>query len=194
MAKRVTKAGKGTGKSGSRAARSKGRGTDLLTIGQIRQLVELMVANDVQSIHMSDGELRLAIRRGPQWDSMPAAHAVAPPPAPPVSAASPAPAMTEGTRVESAKPQAESQQIDEGLTSIESPMVGTFYAAPDPDSPPYVTVGTEVTPDTVVCIVEAMKVFNEIKAETSGTIEKVCVENAHPVEFGQPLFLVRPKA
>jgi len=191
MAKRVTKASKSTGKSGTRAARSKGRGTDLLTIGQIRQLVELMVANDVQSIHMSDGELRLAIRRGPQWDSMPAPQAVAPPP---VSAASPAAAMTGGTRVEPAKAQTESQQIDEGLASIESPMVGTFYAAPDPDSPPYVTVGTEVTPDTVVCIVEAMKVFNEIKAETSGTIEKVCVENAHPVEFGQPLFLVRPKA
>ncbi len=190
MAKRVTKASKRTGKSGSRAARSKGRGADLLTIGQIRQLVELMVANDVQSIHMSDGELRLAIRRGPQWDSMPAAHAVAPP----VSAASPAGAMIGGARAEPAKPQAESQQADEGQASIESPMVGTFYAAPDPDSPPYVTVGSEVTPDTVVCIVEAMKVFNEIKAEISGTIEKVCVENAHPVEFGQPLFLVRPKA
>ena len=194
MAKRVTKASKSTGKSGTRAARSKGRGADLLTIGQIRQLVELMVANDVQSIRMSDGELRLAIRRGPQWDSMPGAHAVAPPPALPASAVSPAAAMAVGGHAGPAKPQAESQQADEGLASIESPMVGTFYAAPDPDSPPYVTVGSEVTPDTVVCIVEAMKVFNEIKAEISGTIEKVCVENAHPVEFGQPLFLVRPKA
>jgi acetyl-CoA carboxylase biotin carboxyl carrier protein len=194
MAKRVTKAGKRTGKSGSRAARGRGRGADLLTIGQIRQLVELMVANDVQSIHMSDGELRLAIRRGPQWDSMPAAHGVAPPPAPPVSASGPAAAMTGGARAQPAKPQGESQQTDEGVASIESPMVGTFYAAPDPDSQPYVTVGSEVTPDTVVCIVEAMKVFNEIKAEVSGTIEKVCVENAHPVEFGQPLFLVRPRA
>ena len=190
MAKRVTK----SGESGTRAGRTKGRGDDLLTIGQIRQLVELMVANDVQSIHMSDGQLRLAIRRGPQFGSVPATHVVAPHPAPsalpPTSTAPAAPAG--GT--EPAKPQAESQSIAEGLASIESPMVGTFYAAPDPDSSPYVSVGSEVTPDTVVCIVEAMKVFNEIKAEISGTIEKVCVENAHPVEFGQPLFLVRPKA
>jgi acetyl-CoA carboxylase biotin carboxyl carrier protein len=191
MAKRVTKSGKSTGKSGTRAGRTKGRGNDLLTIGQIRQLVELMVDNDVQSIHMSDGQLRLAIRRGPQFDSVPATHVVAPHPAP--SALPPAPAAPAGG-TEPATPQAESQSIAEGLASIESPMVGTFYAAPDPDSSPYVSVGSEVTPDTVVCIVEAMKVFNEIKAEISGTIEKVCVENAHPVEFGQPLFLVRPRA
>jgi acetyl-CoA carboxylase biotin carboxyl carrier protein len=72
-------------------------------------------------------------------------------------------------------------------------MVGTFYAAPDPDSPPYVSVGSEVVEDTVICIVEAMKVFNEIKAEVRGTIEKVLVGNEEGVDFGQPLFLVRPK-
>jgi acetyl-CoA carboxylase biotin carboxyl carrier protein len=72
-------------------------------------------------------------------------------------------------------------------------MVGTFYAAPDPDSKPYVSPGSEVGPDTVVCIIEAMKVFNEIKAEVAGTIEKVMVQNAQAVEFGQPLFMVRPR-
>jgi acetyl-CoA carboxylase biotin carboxyl carrier protein len=71
-------------------------------------------------------------------------------------------------------------------------MVGTFYVAPDPDSPPYVQVGAVVHPDAVVCIVEAMKVFNEIKAEVAGTIEKILVKNEQPVEFGQPMFLVRP--
>ncbi len=80
---------------------------------------------------------------------------------------------------------------DAGLVPIRSPMVGTFYAASDPESKPYVGPGSEVGPESVVCIIEAMKVFNEIKAEMAGTIEKVMVQNAQPVEFGQPLFMVR---
>ena len=75
---------------------------------------------------------------------------------------------------------------------IKSPMIGTFYRAPSPESAPYVEVGTEVNVDTVVCIIEAMKVMNEIKAEAKGVITQVVVENAKPVEFGQPLFKIRP--
>ena len=75
---------------------------------------------------------------------------------------------------------------------IASPIVGTFYRAPSPDSPPFVNVGDTVGPETVVCIVEAMKVFNEIKAECAGTIEKVMVRNGESVEYGQPMFRVRP--
>ncbi len=75
---------------------------------------------------------------------------------------------------------------------IKSPMIGTFYRAPSPESAPYVEVGTEVNPDTVVCIIEAMKVMNEIKAEAKGVITQVMVENAKPVEFGQALFKIRP--
>ncbi|MGQ9606206.1 MAG: acetyl-CoA carboxylase biotin carboxyl carrier protein, partial [Thermogutta sp.] len=78
------------------------------------------------------------------------------------------------------------------LLLIRSPMVGTFYAAPDPDSPPYVKVGDHVGPETVVGIVEAMKVFNELPAEVSGKIVAVLVENGEPVEYGQPLFKVDP--
>ena len=77
-----------------------------------------------------------------------------------------------------------------GIALVKSPMVGTFYAAPDPDSPPFVKVGDHIGPDTVVCIVEAMKVFNQIPAEASGRIIAVLVENGAPVEFGQPLFKV----
>jgi acetyl-CoA carboxylase biotin carboxyl carrier protein len=83
-------------------------------------------------------------------------------------------------------------ESEEGLVPISSPMVGTFYTAPDPESPPFVTVGSSVGPDTVVCIIEAMKVFNEIKAEVTGTIERILIQNEQPVEFGQPLFLIRP--
>jgi acetyl-CoA carboxylase biotin carboxyl carrier protein len=79
-----------------------------------------------------------------------------------------------------------------GDAEIQSPMIGTFYRAPSPESANYVEVGMEVNPETVVCIIEAMKVMNEIKAETRGVITQVLVENAKPVEFGQPLFKVRP--
>src|ERR1019366_8260543 len=75
---------------------------------------------------------------------------------------------------------------------IKSPMIGTFYRAPSPESAPYIEVGTEVVPETVVCIIEAMKVMNEIKAEAKGVVTQVMVENAKPVEFGQPLFKIRP--
>ena len=95
------------------------------------------------------------------------------PVAAPVVAAAPAPAVSK-------------------LAEIKSPMVGTFYRSPSPDAEPFIAVGKEVEPETVVCIIEAMKVMNEIKAETKGVIRKVCVENATSVEFGKPLFLVEP--
>jgi acetyl-CoA carboxylase biotin carboxyl carrier protein len=75
---------------------------------------------------------------------------------------------------------------------IKSPMIGTFYRSPSPESGPYVDVGSEVGPDTVVCIIEAMKVMNEIKAEARGVITQIVAENSKPVEFGQPLFKIRP--
>src|SRR5438045_5444494 len=79
-----------------------------------------------------------------------------------------------------------------GEQEIKSPMIGTFYRSPSPESGPYVEVGIEVNPDTVVCIIEAMKVMNEIKAEAKGVITQVLIENGKPVEFGQPLFKIRP--
>ncbi|MCS6875016.1 MAG: acetyl-CoA carboxylase biotin carboxyl carrier protein [Pyrinomonadaceae bacterium] len=81
--------------------------------------------------------------------------------------------------------------LDDNLHKITSPIVGTFYRAPAPDKPPYVEVGDKVTPDTVVCIVEAMKLMNEIKAEVSGEVVKIYVENGQPVEYGQPLFGIK---
>lgn len=85
------------------------------------------------------------------------------------------------------------QQIAEGLVEIKSPMVGTFYRAPAPDAKPYVEVGDRVSVGQVVCVIEAMKLMNEIEAEISGTMEKILVENAQPVEFGQVLFWTRPE-
>ena len=80
----------------------------------------------------------------------------------------------------------------EKLPAIESPMVGTFYASAGPDKAPFVSVGSKIGPDTTVCLIEAMKIFNEIKAETSGTVEEVLVKSGQPVEFGQALYRIRP--
>jgi acetyl-CoA carboxylase biotin carboxyl carrier protein len=109
--------------------------------------------------------------------------------APPIVYTSPAPAISGAagnTPVAPAAPAAENE------TEIKSPMIGTFYRTPSPESAAYVEIGTEVNPETVVCIIEAMKVMNEIKAEVKGVITQVLIENAKPVEFGQPLFKIRP--
>lgn len=94
--------------------------------------------------------------------------------------------------VASAQDKEKEEKEQEELVEIVSPMVGTFYRRPSPDKPPYVEVGDYVKPGDIVCIIEAMKLFNEIESEVEGTIEKILVEDATPVEFGQPLFLVRP--
>jgi len=97
-----------------------------------------------------------------------------------------------GAPVHSVPSAAPANAVDAGCLAIKSPMVGTFYRAPSPDSEPYVKIGDHVSPDTVVCIVEAMKVMNEITADCSGTIKKILIENSKPVEYGQVLFVVEP--
>ncbi len=152
----------------------------MLDIRKLKELVRLMVANDLSEIDLRDSDEQVTLRRqGPHQDpqivTTPATSSVTP--AAPVSAAAAA---------------TETDAADQGLLRIESPMVGTFYSAPNPDAEPFVAVGATVGPETNVCVIEAMKIFNEIKAECSGTIEKVLVSNAEAVEFGQALFLVRP--
>ena len=115
------------------------------------------------------------------------------PPAAPAPVAPAAPAPTPAAPAPAAAPASEPSPADtSNLEQITSPMVGTFYSAAKPESPAFANVGDTVTADTTVCIVEAMKIFNEIKAEQSGVIEKVLVSNGDSVEFGQALFLVRP--
>ena len=109
------------------------------------------------------------------------------------AAAAPVPRRRRGRRRRRRRPPPAKAE-DEHIAVIKSPMVGTFYTAPNPDSPAYVKVGDHVGPETTVCIVEAMKVFNEIPAEVSGKIVTVLVENGEPVEFGQPLFKVDTRA
>lgn len=157
-----------------------------MDLEHIKTLTDLMVANDLSEIMIRDGENRIVLRRGgkmaPQVVMTPA-HMQAHAPAQPAPAAAPAAAAP-------AAPALPAQ--DPGLVPIKSPMVGTVYVASDPESPAFVKVGDRVNPNTIVCIIEAMKVFNEIKADVSGVIESIEVSNAKAVEYGQVLFKVRP--
>jgi acetyl-CoA carboxylase biotin carboxyl carrier protein len=147
---------------------------DIFDVRRIRRLVELMKEHELSEIDLREGETRIQLRRGADPVLCgPPARAAAPPLAAAAAEAAPPPA-----------PPA----ADEHIAVIKSPMVGTFYTSPDPDSPPFVKVGDHVGPETTVCIVEAMKVFNQIPAEAAGKIISVLVENGQPVEFGQPLF------
>ncbi len=149
----------------------------------IKSLIELMVDNDLSRMELREGETHILLRRGQP------VTAVAPVLAPPlaVPGGNPGPLPMAGAGAAAAAPLAA-----EGEILIRSPMVGTFYVASEPDAPPFVTAGTQVTPDTVVCLIEAMKVFNELKAECTGRITKVLVRNAQAVEYDQPLFAVAP--
>jgi acetyl-CoA carboxylase biotin carboxyl carrier protein len=151
---------------------------DIFDVRKIRRLVELMNEHQLSEIDLQQGETRIRLRTRGE----PGASSAGPP----GSAAAQAGGPPAGA--ETSPPSAEAAA--EHLTVIKSPMVGTFYAAPDPDSSPFVRVGDHVGPDSVVCIVEAMKVFNQIPAEISGKIVAVLVENGEPVEFGQPMFRV----
>jgi acetyl-CoA carboxylase biotin carboxyl carrier protein len=150
----------------------------------IKAIIDLMKKNSITEFELERQDSKIRLKRGlnggapvaqqsedsvPGIPSAPPQASSAPPPIAPV----PQPAGT-------------------GEIEIKSPMIGTFYRAPSPEAASYVEVGTEVNPETVVCIIEAMKVMNEIKSEVKGVVTQVLVENAKPVEFGQPLFKVRP--
>lgn len=162
-----------------------------MDIKNIKKIIDLMKANDLCEFEMEEEGFRIGIKRRngsePQvvLSSAPQPVMVAPGTAPMMSATATAPGIAP---VPGAAPKEDTSKFLE----IKSPIVGTFYRSASPDAEPYVTVGKEVEGETVVCIIEAMKVMNEIKAECKGVIRKILVENATPVQFGQVLFLVEP--
>ncbi len=152
----------------------------MIDIRKLKELVRLMVANDLTELDLRDDQQQVTVKRGgPQ--AVPVVHQ-APVAAAPAAAAPAVPSA----------PEAPPANEDEGLVPIESPMVGTFYAKASPEKPAFVNVGDTVGDGTTVCLIEAMKIFNEIKAGRSGSIAKILVQNGEAVEFGQPLFLVKP--
>lgn len=153
-----------------------------MDLKDIKAIIDLMKKNAISEFELEKQDFKIRLKRGicgasgAQVDDSSGANLL-----PAVTQGGPA-ALPVGTAPTAASP---------GELEIKSPMIGTFYRAPSPEAAAYVEIGTEVTPENVVCIIEAMKVMNEIKAEVRGIITQVLVENAKPVEFGQPLFRVR---
>ena len=153
-----------------------------MDLKDIKAIIDLMKKNSVSEFELEKQDFKIKLKRGTNggagtvYEEAPVVTYAAPQALAAPVAPVPAPAVASA-----------SSDLE-----IKSPMIGTFYRAPSPEAAPYVEIGTEVNPDTVVCIIEAMKVMNEIKAEAKGVIAQVLVDNAKPVEFGQPLFKLRP--
>ena len=150
-----------------------------MSVDRIKELLALMDEHDLVELELEEDAFKVRLKK-------PGALVTAIPAASPSMPALPPAAPAGSVSAETPDPS------DEGLVPITSPIVGTFYRSPAPDADPFVSEGTAVTAETVVCIVEAMKIMNEVKAETKGTIEKILIENGEPVEYGQAMFLVRP--
>ena len=162
-----------------------------MELKDIKAIIDLMKKNDLSVFELERDGFKLKLQKGAGdqtvFSSVPA---ITPIPVPFGTAAPALPAGAPAAGGAAAAP-AEAAPKSEPLRDIVSPMVGTFYRAGSPDSPPFADVGKAVTDDSVVCIIEAMKVMNEIKAETSGTIVEIVAENGKPVQFGQVLFRVK---
>lgn len=165
----------------------------MIDIRKLKELVRLMVENELSELDLQDQQETVKIRRGAELQTVVNHQPV-------IYNGAGAPMTGAGHQASAPRVSSDSDDAagssnstdDSGLIPIESPMVGTFYTSPNPDSEAYVAVGSEVSEETNVCLVEAMKVFNEIKAGVSGRIERILVKSGEAVEFGQPLFLVRP--
>ena len=160
----------------------------MIDMRKLKELIRLMTANELLELDLRDKDEQVTIRRpnihsAPQIMQAPAALTQ--------SVMQAAPIAHSATPTAPSKP---APTIDDtaGLIKIESPMVGTFYASASPDKPAFISIGASVGPNSVVCLIEAMKIFNEINAGTTGTIEKILVKSGDAVEFGQAIFLVRP--
>jgi len=158
-----------------------------MELDQIKELIKMMKANDLNELEIVDGQTRIALKRG---SKAPAAtpvvavtSAVMPEGVANVPAAAPA-------STETAPP--EETAHEENLLKVTSPMVGTYFSAPSPNADAFVEIGTKIEKDQVVCIIEAMKVMNEIRSEVAGTVKEILVSSGSSVEFGQPLLLVEP--
>ncbi|OCT12427.1 acetyl-CoA carboxylase, biotin carboxyl carrier protein [Paenibacillus pectinilyticus] len=163
----------------------------MFKLSEIKELIKLVDQSSLQELEIENEGARLSIRKPnktePVYVSAPVQHSYAP--IAQASYANTAPAALEAP----VNANGQAKQEDSSLHKIVSPMVGTFYQSASPGSAPFVSVGSKVTDKTVVCIVEAMKLMNEIEAEVKGEIVEILVENGQLVEYGQPLFLVRPE-
>jgi acetyl-CoA carboxylase biotin carboxyl carrier protein len=154
-----------------------------MDIRKVKKLIELLEESGIAELEINEGEESVRISKYPPPGVAPMNYAPPPMPAAPVPAPA-APAAGSASKEEAAE-----DDMPEGHV-VKSPMVGTFYSSPSPGSKPFVNVGDSVTEGDTVCIIEAMKILNQIETEASGTVKAILVENAQPVEFGQPLMVV----
>lgn len=161
-------------------------GEDSFDLDKLQQLVEMMEKHDLREVQLRRGDQQWKLKRGPQEvvHAVPMGGHYASPPPP--MAHAPAPSVSAPAAAAPAK------SGDEGLIQVKSPMVGSYYSSPQPGEPAFVKVGDRVKNESVVCLIEAMKFFNPVKAECTGTIAKILVKDGDAVEYGQVLFLVQP--
>lgn len=159
----------------------------MIDLDLLERLIKALDESSVDSLEIERGGTRVSLAKTPRQPAVVSPHT------PLQSLAGPMPGtVSAGSAQGAAAPAAEPPQVSSNLIDIESPMVGTFYRGPAPDAPPYVDTGTDVEPGDTLCIIEAMKLMNEMECEVRGAIVAICVENAQPVEYGQVLFRVDP--
>ena len=156
----------------------------MMDLDFIERLIKALDDSGIDSLEIERGGTRVSLSKTPPRQAVVASHV------PMQALAAPLPETVPG--VMPGAPAEEPPQVSSNLIDVESPMVGTFYRGPAPDAPPYADIGTAVSPGDTLCIIEAMKLMNELECEVKGTIVEICVENAQPVEYGQVLFRVDP--
>ena len=165
---------------------------------EIKELIELLVEHDITDFELERGDVKVHVKRGGSAPAvvqvapaMPAVHSIAVPVAPVTQAAPTSQSAATTAAPAPAETKPEEAASDADLFVVKSPIVGTFYEAPSPGTPPFVKIGDSVKEGQVLCIIEAMKLMNEIEAEVSGELAKVFIKNGSPVEYGMPLFGIR---
>lgn len=165
---------------------------------EIKELIEFLIEKDIAEFELERGDVKVRIKRATESHNFAPAHEIrfigshpAPPPAPEFTSAPaphPAPAVAAP-----ATPKPAAAEVEEDLHLVRSPIVGTFYEAPSPGAPPFVKPGDTVEVGQVLCIVEAMKLMNEIESDVAGELVKILAKNGQPIEYGQELFAIRPR-
>lgn len=158
---------------------------------ELKELIEFLIEKDISEFELERGDVKVRIKRGGSDANLQPALQPALSIAPGVPVAPPA--TVQSPRASTPAPPPTAPAVEEGLHIVRSPIVGTFYESPSPGSPPFVKVGDTVQSGQILCIIEAMKLMNEIESDASGELVKMMVNNSQPVEYGQPLFTIRPR-
>ena len=166
-----------------------------MNLKEIRELIEFLKEQDIAEFELERGDVKVRVKRGAETPAASGAHYITMPSVVPaaLSAEAPAPAAIVSPTLVPAAPAAPKEPApEEGLYLVKSPIVGTFYESPSPGAPPFVKPGDKVTLGQIICIVEAMKLMNEIESDVAGIVTRILVESGQPVEYGEPLFIVTP--